>query len=42
MERVQSKGRRGNIPLLNLMKALQGRNGDKDSNCLLAVADFNL
>jgi hypothetical protein len=24
------------------VKALQGRNGDKDDNSLLAVADFNL
>ena len=30
------------IPLLHTVETLQGRNGDKDDNSLLAVADFNL
>ena len=32
----------GDIPLLHTMETLKGRNGDKDDNSLLAVADFNL
>ena len=31
-----------NLPLLNTVEALQGRNGDKDGNSLLAVANFDL
>lgn len=34
--------RGGDIPLLDLVEALEGGDGDKDDNCLLAVADFNL
>lgn len=30
------------LPLLNTVEALQGRDGDKDDNSLLAVADFDL
>ncbi len=30
------------IPLLDSVEALKGWDGDKDDNCLLAVADFNL
>lgn len=33
---------KGGIPLLHAVETLQGRNGDKDDNSLLAVADFNL
>ena len=33
---------KGDIPLLHAVETLQGRNGDKDDNSLLAVADFNL
>ena len=40
MEKIR-KGEE-DIPLLNLVKAQKGWNGDKDSNCLLAVADLNL
>lgn len=29
-------------PLLDPVEALQGRDGDKDDNCLLAVANFDL
>ena len=35
-------GKGENLPLLHTVEALQGRNGDKDDNSLLAVADFNL
>lgn len=31
-----------NLPLLNSVEALQGRDGDKDDNSLLAVANFDL
>ena len=31
-----------NIPLLHLVEALKGWDGDKDDNSLLAVANFNL
>lgn len=31
-----------NLPLLDAVEALQKRNGDKDGNSLLAVADFDL
>jgi hypothetical protein len=30
------------LPLLNAVEALQGRDGDKDDNSLLAVANFDL
>lgn len=30
------------IPLLNAVESLQGRDGDKDDNSLLAVADLDL
>ena len=30
------------IPLLDTVETLQGRDGDKDDNCLLAVANFDL
>lgn len=30
------------LPLLNTVEALQGRDGDKDDNSLLAVANFDL
>ncbi len=33
---------KGDIPLLYAVETRQGRNGDKDDNSLLAVADFNL
>jgi hypothetical protein len=36
------EGEKGDIPLLHAAETLQGRNGDKDDNSLLAVADFNL
>lgn len=32
----------GFLPLLDAVEALQGRDGDKDDNSLLAVADFDL
>jgi hypothetical protein len=31
-----------NLPLLNAVEALQGGDGDKDGNRLLAVANFDL
>ena len=31
-----------NLPLLDAMEALEGRNRDKDDNSLLAVANFDL
>ena len=35
--------RRGeNEPLLDFVEALEKRNGDKDYDCFLAVADFEL
>jgi hypothetical protein len=37
----EGKGRE-NIPLLHTVETLKGRNGDKDGNSLLAVANFNL
>lgn len=33
---------RGEIPLLNLVKAGEERDGDEDDDCFLAVADFEL
>ena len=33
---------KGVIPLLHLVEAWKGWDGDKDDNCLLAVANFNL
>jgi hypothetical protein len=33
---------REDIPLLHLVEALKGWDGDKDDNSLLAVANFNL
>lgn len=35
-------GRGRNLPLLNAVETLQGRDGDKDDNSLLAVANFDL
>lgn len=32
----------GGIPLLDLVEALEERNGDEDNDSLLAVADFDL
>ena len=34
--------RKKNLPLLDAVEALQGRDGDKDDNSLLAVANFDL
>jgi hypothetical protein len=34
--------KRISLPLLHPMEALKGWYGDKDDNCLLAVANFNL
>ena len=34
--------RRGNVPLLDLVEALEERDGDKDDDGLLALADFDL
>lgn len=31
-----------NLPLLDTVEALQGGDGDKDDNSLLAVANFDL
>jgi len=36
------KRKRKNLPLLHLMEALKVWDGDKDDDCLLAVANFNL
>lgn len=33
---------RGKLPLLDLVEALQERNGDEDDDGLLALADFDL
>lgn len=39
----ETRGRKKkNLPLLDTVEALQGRDGDKDDNSLLAVADFDL
>lgn len=40
--RVGCKTRRNNLPLLDTVEALQRRDGDKDDNSLLAVANLDL
>lgn len=35
-------GEVNDLPLLNAVETLQGRDGDKDDNSLLAVANFDL
>lgn len=35
-------GIRACLPLLHSVETLEGRDGDKDDNSLLAVANFNL
>lgn len=42
LDHVKLKSRSENIPLLHLVEALKGWDGDKDDNSLLAVANFNL
>lgn len=39
---IPKKGKLGNVPLLHTVEALEGWDGDKDDNCLLAVANFEL
>lgn len=38
----EGRGERKYAPLLHAVEALQGRDGDKDDDCLLAVANFDL
>ena len=40
--KYQGKRHDKNLPLLDAVEALQGRDGDKDDNSLLAVANLDL
>lgn len=42
MEVKRNRRKKINLPLLDAVEALQGRDGDKDGNCLLAVANLDL